>query len=419
MAAATISNMDAILQNDYQSKTLDALNSQAFIYTKLKKKVLNWTGRQAVYAVKVGRGSGAGYTDGTVPNADHAVWKNLNVTAKILQGRGQIASELMVATDAASAKAFVSAVTSENKNCEEAMIQDANQKFWSGGQVCGFLNEHKVGGAGDDWEFSGDISKLQAALAIGATTVQLIRMDTYAVVSSETVNSVDATNMLVNLSAADTTAVAQGFGVAVKITAPAAFVTTCGLQPLGVYGQFGEPSHLGVDRTTATGDATQLQSNILVANPAGAQTRVDITPPRIQRMINTIEDNSGKKPDLMVGHSSSLEKYAGIFQTAIRVSGSADTKAGAPGYNAGYGSLMYGDLPFESDRMCGKGMIVFFNLDSWRLAERQPIKLWTHAGSAFRPIANSTDVEFIYEGFHNVVCELPRASGALVGLTFA
>lgn len=416
MAGATLSNMDAILQNDYQKKVESALSEKATIFNKFKKKVLSWTGRQAVFAVKVGRGNGGAYTDGTVPAADHAVYKNLNVTAKILQARGQIASELMVATDSASAKAFVSAVTEENKNAEETLVQQANDKFWSGGLVIGFLNESKVGGAGADWEFSGDVEKLASIVAAGATTVDLIRMDDYAVLSNETVNSVDVTNSTINLTACDTTAVGAGFGVAVKIkTAGAGIVTGLGLEPIGVYGQMAEPTHFSVDRTDVGADAIALQGIVRTALRTGAQGRTAITPQLIQKALNEVDDATGQKPDWMCGHSSALEKYAAGFQTNIRVDGAS----GAQTFNAGYQGLTYGDMPFESDRDCGRGLIFLCTSDSFKLCERQPVKLWTHGGSAFRPVANSTDVEFIYEGFHQVVCTNPSANALVHGLTFA
>lgn len=437
---ATMVSMDAILQNDYQAKLLDAVNNQAFIYNKLKTKVLNWTGKQAVYAVKVGRGElsadgSAAYTGGVVPAADHALWKNLNVEAKQLQGRGEIQSELMISTDAASAKAFVSAVTSENKGCEDNMIQKANKAFWSGGPCLGFLNEHKAGAGGvdlvnTDWEFAGNVAKLQAALTAGggagSVTVQLIQLDTYAVLGTTTVATVDQVASTINLAALQTATVAAGFLVGVKVSAIAAnagigtaFFTALGYEPTGVYGQAIEPMHFTVDRTTATGTATQLQSNCHAANAAGTQARTIILPSMLQRMINVCEDNSGHKPNQILGHSSALERYAVGFQTNIRVAGSADKKGGAPVYNAGYGALAYGDLPFESDKDCCKGAVFLLNLEYWRLAEKSPIKLWTHGGSAFRPVANLTDVEFIYEGFHQAVCELPRTFAVLGGLTFA
>lgn len=419
MAGATLNNMDAILQNDYQAKTLDAINNSAFLYNKMKKKVLNWTGRAAVYAVKVSNGSSADYTNGTPPTEDHAVWKNLTVTAKILQARGRLSSELMVATDAASAKAFVSAVTEENKSCELSLIQKANRNFWSGGLCVGFLNERQAAGAGTDWEFAGDASKLAAIVAQGACTVSIIRLDTYAVVSVETVNSVDVVNSTINLTALDTSAVGAGFACGVKIATmvdAAITIAGLGLQPIGIYGQLIEPTHFGVDRTTATGDATQLQSNCRTANTAGAQARVAISKSMPQRMINTIEDFSGIKPNQIVGHSSALEKYADAVQVQFQQQLGSSGKA--PTYTGGYGSIVYGDMPFDSDKDCAKGAIFFLNWDFMRLAERQPVKLWNHAGSAFRPIANSTDVEFIYEGFHNQVVELPGTCGVLAGLTF-
>lgn len=419
MAGANLSNMDAILQNDYQKKVESALSEKATIFNKFKKKVLAWSGRQAVFAVKVGRGNGGAYTDGTVPAADHAVYKNLNVTAKILQARGQIASELMVATDSASAKAFVSAVTEENKNAEETLVQQANDKFWSGGLVIGFLNESKVGGAGADWEFSGDVEKLASIVAAGATTVDLIRMDDYsipALFTGVTVNSVNVTASTINLPVVDTTVVGAGFGVAVKIkTAAAGIVTSLGLEPVGVYGQMAEPTHFGVNRSDAGLDAMALQGIVRTALRTGAQGRTAITPQIIQKALNEVDDATGQKPDWMCGHSSALEKYAAGFQTNIRVDGAS----GAQTYNAGYKGLSYGDMPFESDRDCGRGLIFICTTDSFKLCERQPVKLWTHGGSAFRPVANSTDVEFIYEGFHQVVCTNPGANALVHGLTFA
>lgn len=419
---STLTTMDAILQEDYHGPVVEALNQSSWIYSQFKKVKLPWEGRAAVMAVHVSRDdSGTDFNSaGVLPTAGNEGYVNLSITAAKLYSRFQIDGDLLAAAKQGGKRSFIAALSAKMEAVKQNSAVAANAASFSGGQCAGWINQHKNEAGAADWEFAGDISKLDAAsTGANSCTVDLIRMDTYATVSTETVDTVSTPNMTIHFTtAADTTAVGAGFAIGIRImtSTVANFVTGLQSEPRGIYGNMIEPTHFTADRTTATNTATALQSNCLVMDPTGGHNKADVSLQRLQFMLDTAEENSGKKQDMLVVHYSQRQKYAVLLQAVLRVNTGADAK-GAAVLNGGFANLAYGDLPINADRHCGRGLILGLKMDTWKYCPLKEPSMADDDGNVLARVANSDSVEGYLRAYYQTACADPRANFALVGLT--
>lgn len=418
---ATITALAAILQNNYQIKIQQALNNKILALEIMKKRTVGWNGLQLVIPVHTDRNTGVGFSNtGALPTAGNQGYVDLLVAAKRLYGTFVLDGALLAAAPQGGNHAFVAAMTAEVQGISDDCAVIADKTLFSGGRVVGFINQFKAEGAAADWQFSGDIVKLGDAITTkgSAVTVQVIQLDTYAVLATKTVTAVAAAALTIHIGAAlDTTSVAPGFGCAILISDADASLAFLDSEPVGIYGNFANPTHFTVDRTTATGKPA-LQANCRTASATGPQAKVDISLPIFEQAMDIVEEASGEQVDMVLVHFSQRQKYAAILQGTIHT---VVTNSSNPikDFNGGAGSRQpsYGDLPIKAERFCGKGLAIFLKSDSWNLCELKKFALGNDDGLTLRQVAGSDSFSGFWRWYYQTVCLLPNRNAVIHGLT--
>jgi len=216
---STITTVDAILKDVYTDKIWYQLNNAVIALEHYGKKVRQIAGRATIVPAHVGRNTGVanksewgtGANSGGLPSAGNQKYVDLRVSPRYSYGRFSVTGPQIAAMQEGGDKAYVSAVSSESKGLVRDFKNKCNKLIIYGGQVKGFLLEHKASsltgdvmdtttpfsktadGATDRWKFDGDYTFFEADDALGRTAVtpaqtgtvatwprvKLIRMDTY------------------------------------------------------------------------------------------------------------------------------------------------------------------------------------------------------------------------------------------------
>jgi len=211
------------------SPIAEQLQNKFLLVEFFSKKDVEWKGRTALVPVHLSRNTGVAWGDPagpTLPAAGQQGYNHWIIEARRLYGRIDI-DALTMKIAKGNPNSLVDALESELTGCVKDIQNQANQDFYSGGRVIGFLNEHELKADNKTWEFSGDLTKAAKVLAaVGAAVgVKLIRMDTYANIPDAlggdiSYSAVDATGSTLTLrstAAADitTAAVAPGYAIAI------------------------------------------------------------------------------------------------------------------------------------------------------------------------------------------------------------
>jgi len=407
--AATISTHEigALLKEFFLGPVHEQLNRETIALDLFEKARVTWAGRVAIVPVHVGATGGAvSFSDaGTVPAARMQDFEKMSVEARRLLARFQVDGMIM----AAAAKGNGDQVINWMEGSMDALVSDVrdtmNQHVFSGGTCVGFIGQRKNEVAAADWDFFGDLTK-----AGGATTVNVVRMDTYASVSAGlAVNSIDAAAQTINLNALNTDGLPDGVCCALLIDA-AAEVLAADQEPTGIYGAIGKITYFTVSR--AAGAVPALRSNVLdQANDANGN-RTALTLSRLQAAIDTVLTESGEDVDTIFMHPLQRQSYTALLTANIQVQGD---KAGRG--DGGFTGLSYGGVEIRTSRACGRGGLVLMTLKHWKVLELEKGGFADFDGSSLSRVANADAAEGYYKHYYNTVCSRPNAQAVLIGLS--
>ena len=381
----TIQTLDKILKDFYLGPIIEALNSQVEMVQLFQKSVLDWSGRQVVIPIHVGRNSGVAFAnesagDGgggkgdTLPTAGQQTHVNLNVTAKYLYGRFSLSGPA-IATARTTANSFATYVESEMDGLVRDVKVQANQEMFVGGGAIGFIHEkvNMAAGAQKNWAFSGNIdiaSSMQAeARAAGRffvhadaqLAVRITRLDTYETVTHANTDTPedwalgDTTAVFIsgpfvegqiNLTAKNTSG---GVNLSTLVGNSAALVevVSCGVDAGGGAGNFNNGGGSGLDgkdwytariKPTQEGIYSNLGKKSFFGNNRSTASNsplrstvqsIDMTSTqlatlnfgRMQNMLDEILILGGEDPDCIYVHPGMRQEYASL----VTVTGSGTT----------------------------------------------------------------------------------------------
>jgi len=428
------------------SPIAEQLQNKFLLVEFFSKKDVEWKGRTALVPVHLSRNTGVAWGDPAgpaLPAAGQQGYDHFIIEARRLYGRIDI-DALTMKIAKGNPNSLIDALESELTGCVKDIQNRANQDFYSGGRVLGFLNEHENKLDNNTWEFSGDLVKAAAVLAaVGAAVpVQLRRMDTYDNVPSAggtgvvTYDTVDATGSTLTLrgnaaSAINTSAVATGYAIAVicnTVIDPGGLGLTMSLgshtsaaaswQAQGIYGILAEPTLFRLDRSLAGAIAANyvLRSNIRTCSETGNHDRADLSQVRMQFMQDVINEASGDESDWIVMHPIMRAEYTSLMNgTTSLVTVTDKAKPG----DIGFTSLSFNGIPIKTDRHCGRGLLIFLKTDTWRYLEVGPGEWADDDGSKLSRVAGADRMEAFYRWYYNAICERPCANGILVGVQFS
>ena len=387
MAAASLTTLSAVMKQFYLGPLQDQLNNEIMAFDLFQKTKVDWVGKEAIIPVRTARNNSPAFSaTAALPPVGSQTYASLTVEAKYLYGRMQIDGPA-IAQAKASVGAFINGLQVELDGAMETVKNACDQALFTGAGGVGFLNEREAFGANAAIEFSGNIDLIPegAGSKVAGT---LVRLDTYKSIAA-----------------------AAGTAHLVIIGAKTA-------ESMGIYGNLGEKTHFGVDRST--GSNVVLQSIIRAANLAGTGDRVDLSTGRMQAMIDDIATESGSTPDCMLAHYVFRQQYVGQLSfTSTATTATSRTKSVDNG-DAGFdmGQLAFNGIPLKVSRHCGKGLLIFLHTRSWALVQIEDPNLADLDGNVLSRVSGSDSYEAYVRYYYNLVCKQPNRNAILVGLNF-
>jgi len=419
--AATLTTLSAVMKQFYLGPLQDQLNNEIMAFDLFQKEKVDWVGREAIIPVRTARNTSPAFSaNASLPTASQQTYASLTVSAKYLYGRMEIQGPA-IAQAKASVGAFINGLQVELDGAMETVKNSADQAMFTGGGAVGFLNERENFGANAEIEFSGNIDLIPegAGSKVAGT---LVRLDTYKSIPVTMYRDAGARQHIKFDAPVDTRDI-DGAGTAPAGTAHCVIIGNKTAESMGIYGNLGEKTHFGVDRSTGTD--VVLQSIVRAANTGGTGDRVDLNTGRMQAILDDIATDSGTTPDCMIAHYVFRQQYVGqlSFNSQVNITGStlntSRTKSVDNG-DAGFdmGSLSFNGIPLKVSRHCGKGLLIFLHTKSWSLVQIEDPNLADLDGNVLSRVTGSDSYEAYVRYYYNLVCKQPNRNAILVGLNF-
>ena len=414
--AATLTTLSAVMKQFYLGPLQDQLNNEIMAFDLFQKEKVDWVGREAIIPVRTARNTSPAFSaNAALPTASQQTYASLTVSAKYLYGRMEIQGPA-IAQAKASVGAFINGLQVELDGAMETVKNAADQAMFTGGGAVGFLNERENFGANTNIEFSGNIDLIPegAGSKVAGT---LVRLDTYKSIAVTMYRDAGAKQHIKFDAGVDTRDI-DGSGTAAAGTAHCVIIGNKTAESMGIYGNLGEKTHFGVDRSVGTD--VVLQSIVRAANTAGTGDRVDLETGRMQAILDDIATESGATPDCMIAHYVFRQQYVGQLSfTSAATTATSRTKSVDNG-DAGFdmGSLSFNGIPLKVSRHCGKGLLIFLHTKSWSLVQIEDPNLADLDGNVLSRVTGSDSYEAYVRYYYNLVCKQPNRNAILVGLNF-
>jgi hypothetical protein len=128
--AATLSTVDAILQDDYKDY-IEQLNNATFILAQVSTSKDTVDGRRATHSIHIGRsgGIGAGGEGVALPTADQQRHAVVQIPVRTNRARIQLSQQLMSQANG-SPGSFVDALENEMSGIKNDSMRDINRQVW-------------------------------------------------------------------------------------------------------------------------------------------------------------------------------------------------------------------------------------------------------------------------------------------------
>ena len=421
--AASLTTLSSVMKQFYLGPLQDQLNNEIMAFDLFQKEKVDWVGKEAIIPVRTARNSSPAFSaSAALPTASQQTYASLTVSAKYLYGRMEIQGPA-IAQAKASVGAFINGLQVELDGAMETVKNAADQAMFTGGGAVGFLNEREAFAANAAIEFSGNIDLIPetAAAKVAGT---LVRLDTYKSIAVTMYRDAGAKQHIKFDAAVDTRDI-DGAGTAAAGTAHLVIIGNKTAESMGIYGNLGEKTHFGIDRSDQVAPASKanevLQSIIRAANLNGTGDRVDLSTGRMQAILDDIATESGSTPDCMIAHYVFRQQYVGQLSfTSTATTATSRTKSVDNG-DAGFdmGSLSFNGIPLKVSRHCGKGLLIFLHTKSWALVQIEDPNLADLDGNVLSRVTGSDSYEAYVRYYYNLVCKQPNRNAILVGLNFA
>lgn len=437
--------LSGVMKQFYAKTPVQALmNDEANAYNLMSKGAWTWDGdncrvpwhvaHDAVNAAWIAENGGLG-TTGAGP-----VTAMLNVPARTINKLMQVSG---LSLDQVKTNSFLPSLQLNMQDTVAQVLNGIDQAVFGGGPTKCFLNQHKLeaAGAGRVYDASGDLADLQAAVTAfgGNLIVDIVRDDTLAVIctgativlAADVNVGAGTVTMTLPVGGCDSTlagpnAIPDTTALSIRITSVGLALPFTTQQPNGIYGGFSEPTYHNVLRTAA-GMGNSIGPVITTAT-TGLHERVAMTADTLAGVIvahNRRCSDNAKKMDLVMVEPGALQEYASLVTQTVNFQ--KDISKGATSFDVGVKldeGKMFG-IPVKSYQRCGRGLAVFVNLASWKMAELKRPGWSKYGGDILRQAANPAafgnldGAEGNYYWRGNFVNQAPNASVCLVGFDFA
>ena len=447
-------SLASILKAWYLGPVREQLNNEVMVLQLFEKATVDWNGRLCYIPIHTGRNTGVEFLaeGATFGTAGQQEWKHLTVRAHFLYGHFQISGPAIASAKSGGKGAFIGWMEAEMTRLVDDVKNAADQHFVSGGSCIGYLNANVASGAPAAWAFDGDYGKLAAARTAGMTNVSIGRMDLPGFQSDGTTSSnaffldnvtagvactaVDEAGGTITLAALDTTAslaagataVSQGYGYPVYLTDAGAGtqLTASQNQPRGVFANMSERNPFGVDKggtnagVAGANGTPACQPLVITCDPTNTglpnANRAPLSVERIQQVFDEVALLSGKEPNIILCNPTMRAQYVAMMAAAGNLY--TDTRGAATKGDPGFLDLSFANVPLKFARHVPRGMMVFLETDSWKVAELQGGDFADLDGSSLRRTGTTDEWTGFYRWYYNLVCTRPNANAILVGINY-
>lgn len=418
---ATLASLAAILKEDDTIGAItDELNNSLEILKEIEKETLNWTGKWAIFPLRVDRNNSvSAASSSNTPAAGEQGLVQLVVTAQKVYGTTQFQGVTLAA--AKNTKGAFAKMAEFEMN---GLIDDFRKQMaafaFTGGPDIGVIWEKKNIGPGN-WQYAGRTANIAVG---GAETVDIIRLDTYAVVAAG-VAITAVSNTTIGLGALNTAAVPVGTLMGVRVSGAQSLLTekvgttaAVSAEPFGFLTNLCAPTHFGISRQA--GGTTVLRSNF---RHCGSGTVGDVADTLqltdLQNMLSTIVTASSKRPSAFWLSWMQLTSYSslmvGVTSGNVRVD--ADSKGATRKADPGYTDFAYAGVPFKCSDVCPNGLIFAHNSMAYKRAVLSDGE-WIDFGSGpIQRVDNTDDGTATFRIYYNLMCLQPNAVGLIAGVT--
>jgi len=196
-------------------------------------------------------------------------------------------------------------------------------------------------------------------------------------------------------------------------------------EPIGIYGNLASQNHWGINRNTAGANnpavtvsgKEHLRACIRTNNLAATGAANALSQARMEAILTELQEEpfAGKKTDLLVMRPTTRQAYVSLISNTSTLQ--TDTDKARHG-DVGVGSISYNGITMMTDRHCGRGLILFLNTKSWKMAQLKAPDIEDLDGNVLSRLENTDAFRGYVSWYYNTVCIMPNCNGALVGFDF-
>ena len=425
-------NIEAIrnwMNDTFVSKVEDQLNREILAVELFKQHNTGFTDGQAIVPINYARNTSAAYRgeNEDIPAAGEIGRARLSVDAKYLYSRMELTGPA-IESGRNNPNGLKATLQEEIDGCLESLSNRANNYFFSGGGVIGYvcagvnLNATSV-------DFFGNVEHLDTSNpgAGASVRVDLVRMDTYAVEVSNAQMRIaagpasGAAFQVETLAAADLTGVPEGVPVAVRVRDDQIYADTTtetvNEQAVGIMSNLSLKDHFGLDRNLAKFEP--LRSNFITKCAKANGNGVDFTSSMLQELFTKIQRQSDKRPEVLFVEHGFMDQYVSILTTTassgnFRITNNQAGKGADAGFNTQ--QMSYGSVPFRASRHAPKGCVIALAPSTWVHVTLKGPGMADLDGSVLSRVGSRDSYEAYARYYHNLVAKRPNANGILTGI---
>lgn len=459
--ATTIQTLDAVLKNFYAKAVVDQLNQEVLALELFEKAKLDWSGKKVVIPVHLARNSGVGFRaeGAALPTAGQQGYAELNVFAKFLYGRFKLTGPSISA--AKGAYSFGNYVDLELRKLVEDVRNRANLSTLHGAAFKGYTTASiavAANAAATGLPYYGNAQQLAdivAGLAVGQTLRVIFHkpggnplfydrqnaapanpsLEIAVTAVNVAQQTIDIANPLGG-SALDTRYSVAGnaplrgrpYSLKFFVEQGAVVVNDFSEEFTGACHNISSDVHFGVNRT-ATAGTIQGRDNLTSTSVLCISTSaVDadynafqaLTLGRMQTVVDNLDTDSGKTPDMLLMNPSLRQSYTSLLTGgagAQNIYKFVD-KVGVGDGGFQMSGLGFNGIPMKTSKDCGKAMIFFLHTKAWHLAELEKSGFADLDGAIVSRVADEDAYQGYYRMYCDIYCDEPKANGVLTQISF-
>jgi len=435
-----------ILKEFYLGPVRAQLNNEVMALQLFQKATVDWQGRLCYIPIHVSRNSSVEYLGegDAFTDADGSVgsqgYEHLTIQAHFLYGHFEITGPAVASAKSGGKGAFIGWMEAEMKRLVNDVKNTADNNLISGGGCIGYLVSSFLSVGADDWAFDGDYAKMAVAVA-GTGNVRIARQDSPGfqadgttpvntlylddITASVAVTASNETAGTITIGAiTDTSAITQGSAFPVFMTG--ADLTATANQPRGVFANLSQADLFGVDKAgvdvggvgTNTDSLPALQPYVFTVDTsvhADPNTRADLTAERMQQVIDEVSTISGLEPDCILCHPTTRAQYVSMMTGTNSLQ--TTTRGKATDADVGFLNLSYQNIPIKYARHVPRGMMMFLNTSTWKIAELKAGGFADLDGTTILRESLADRWRGFWCWYYNLACLQPNANALLTGIS--